>query len=94
MQMGHDREQIHEITCPACHEDFIVALDVDFENITFKPRCIENCEPGSEEGLVINVDPTSPMPDTARHKDLVFPWLQHAREALNVEELIKRVPKI
>lgn len=51
--MGHDREQIHEITCPTCHEDFSVALDVDFENVTFKSRCMENCESVSEVGYFL-----------------------------------------
>lgn len=93
MQMGHDREQVHEITCPTCQEEFIVALDVDFEEVTYKVRCVENCKQGAEEGMIINIDPYSPIPSNARHEDFVFPWLQHARHNLNIEEKLEQLPQ-
>ena len=90
--MGHDREQFHEITCPTCQEEFTVAMGIDFDNTTFECRCVDNCEHISSEGLVINIDPYSPIPKHARHQDMVFPWLEHASQNLKIRELVEKIP--
>jgi hypothetical protein len=89
--MGHDSEQIHEISCPTCQEEFSVALDVDFEKITHRVRCIENCEPSDAEGMIINLDPYTPIPDQYKHADMLFPWLQYAIKDLDLHEVATRI---
>jgi len=91
--LGHNQEQCHEITCENCNENFIVAVDVDFNEVTFKCRCVENCKPTNEEGLVINIDPYNPVPANLSHEDFVFPWMHHVRSNFKLEELLPKVER-
>ncbi len=55
--------------------------------VTLKPedascdvQCTSNCEPASEEGLIVNLHPDYPIPEDQLHQDQVFPWLTHVHD--------------
>lgn len=68
--------------------------------VTLKPesascdvQCTSNCEPGSEEGLIVNLHPDYPIPEDQLHQDQVFPWLKHVRDVGKIQhELLGDFP--
>lgn len=69
--VGHTKWQEHNLKCAKCDEDIRIAMDLDQEKGQINEiRCIENCEPTDEEGLVINLHPEFVVPAGNIHSDL------------------------
>lgn len=50
------------------------------EKASVNVECVSNCEPGKEEGLVVNLHPDFTIPEDQLHQDQVFPWLEHVEK--------------
>jgi len=50
-------------------------VEIDFEKISTKVKCIENSVPSSIGGLVVNLHPEFVIPKDQLHQDSSFPWL-------------------
>lgn len=76
--VGHNPSQRHVFLCPNCKEEITVGMDVDFVNTRTKIRLIENCEHGTEEGKVFNLNPHFVIDHEQADSDLSFPWMEQA----------------
>ena len=75
ISVGSNIRQEHSFQCVECKEDLKVEMEVDFENLKTKLNCIEGCEKGEDEGIIINLNPNITVSEEFLHQDGVFPWL-------------------
>lgn len=86
ISVGHNTSQDHMFQCVKCEEDIKVRMDVDFKNIKTKIICIENCEIGTEEGNIINLNPEFPIPPDMLHEDHTFPWMHFVSSHFSLKD--------
>lgn len=75
--MGQEARHIHRFPCEQCGEDLVVALCVDYENLSHWVEPVENAEwieeiPGAP---IVNLDANFIVPIEQRNKDFAFPRL-------------------
>lgn len=75
--MGHDAQQVHRFPCRGCGEDMVVALNIDYENLSTVPEAVENAELTKEApgALVVNVHANYVIEGADRYTDMVFPHM-------------------
>lgn len=75
--MGQDARQEHRFPCRNCGEDMVVALIVDYENVSTSPEAVENAEVSEEAqgALVVNVHANYVIEGADRYTDMVFPHM-------------------
>ena len=74
--VGHSPYQVHAFLCPECNEEITIGMKVDFEKTTAEPGCVENCQPGEEEGDIIILEPHFVIDNDAVATDRSFPWME------------------
>lgn len=86
--MGQENRQQHRFPCRHCGEDIVIALCIDYEQITHWVEPVENAECIEEVAgaAIVNVDANFIVPVEQRHKDYEFPRLKQAREIFKVAE--------
>lgn len=86
--MGQETRHIHRFPCEQCGEDVVVALCVDYENLSHWVEPVENAEwieeiPGAP---IVNLDANFIVPIEQRNKDFAFPRLGQMEARFKVAE--------
>ncbi len=75
--MGHGPTQHHTFQCGSCGQDMTIDVVQRPEVASADIQFTNNCEIGTEEGLIVNLHPDFPVPKDQLHVDRAFPWLKH-----------------
>jgi hypothetical protein len=92
ISVGHNPYQEHTFHCGECGEEIVVGMNVDLQKMAVAVKYVSNCEPGTEEGLVINLHPRFTIPEDQLHQDGVFPWLSYDMQIHRVQTEISSEP--
>lgn len=86
--MGQEPRQNHRFPCVECGEDMVVALNVDFVNISYDVEAVENAElvKAVDDAPVVNVEANFIIPKDQRNVDNVFPRMDEFRKMMDVAE--------
>src|SRR5712692_9005212 len=94
ISVGHNPYQEHTFHCGGCGEEIVVGMNVDRQKMAVAIKYVSNCEPGTEEGLVINLHPRFTIPEDHLHQDGIFPWLSYDMEIHRIQtEMHSEPPK-
>lgn len=76
VSVGHNPYQKHDFLCPDCEEPIgLGGVKVDLANASSEFDYYENCEEGSAEGTIINLNPHFVIPEDEASQDLIFSWM-------------------
>ena len=75
--MGQDARQVHRFPCRGCGEEMVVALSVDYKELSTTPEAVENAEliKESADALVVNVHANYVLDEAQRYADMAFPHM-------------------
>jgi hypothetical protein len=73
--MGHDETQSHKFLCRGCSEEIVLRMDLDYAELSWEVKCVENCSATDEVAgaPIVNVDAIFVIPPELQGLDTVFP---------------------
>jgi hypothetical protein len=73
--MGHDQTQTHKFLCRGCSEEIVLRMDLDYAELSWDVKCVENYSPTDEVAgaPIVNVDAIFVIPPELQGLDTVFP---------------------
>lgn len=89
ISVGPNSFQKHSFACRNCGELIEVGMKVDYKTTSTEPVALSNCVPSSEEGSIVNLNPTLVVPDELQGRDGVFPSIHEMQRLLTQDSTLK-----
>jgi len=85
ISVGHNTSQEHIFQCVKCDEEINLRMEIDFQKLKTEIVCVENCEIGNEEGIIMNLSSEFPIPPEQLHEDKIFPWMHFIQNQFSLD---------